>query len=96
MVHHSVEMQKEVVDFVLAKSRKEAVVKFNIEESTIRSWVRKFEKRGGHPGVEKPPKKDYIQKRWSPEVKRQVVELAKTKSRREIQELFNVPGPTIR
>ena len=96
MVHYSVEMQREVVDFVLAKSRREAVVKFNIEESTIRSWVRKFEKRGGHPSVEKPLKKDYIQKRWSPEVKRQVVELAKTKSRREIQELFNVPGPTIR
>ena len=46
--------------------------------------------------VEKPLKKDYIQKRWSPEVKRQVVELAKTKSRKEIQEQLNVPGPTIR
>ena len=96
MVHHSVEVQKELVDFVLAKSRKEAVVKFNIEESTIRSWVRKFERRVGHPSVEKPLKKDYIQKRWSPEVKRQVVELAKTKSRKEIQEQLNVPGPTIR
>ena len=98
VVHHSLEMQKEVTAFVLANSRKEAVEKFKIEESTIRSWVKKFEKLGGDLGGERPPKKDYVQKRWSPQLKREVVEFAKSNkvSRREIQELFNVPGPTTR
>ena len=99
VVHHSLEMQKEVISFVLANSRKEAVEKFKIEESTIRSWLKKSEKLGGDLGAhERPPKKDYVQKRWSPHLKKQVVEYAKTNkvSRREIQELFNVPGPTTR
>ena len=31
-----------------------------------------------------------------PQLRREVVSLAKTLSRRELQERFNVPGPTIR
>ena len=96
VTHHSVAVQREVIDFVLATSRKEAAEKYKIEESTIRSWVKKFEKRGGVVGSERPPKKDYVQKRWSAQFKKEIVEHAKTKSRREIQELFNVPGPTTR
>ena len=92
------EMQKEVINFVLTNSRREAVEKYKIEESTIRSWVKKFEKFGGDLGGERPLKKDYIQKRWSPQLKKEVVEFAKANkvSRREIQERFNVPGPTTR
>ena len=98
VIHHSLETQKEVIDFVQANSRKEAVEKYKIEESTIRSWVKKFEKLGGDLGGERPLKKDYIQKRWSPQLKKEVVEFAKANkvSRREIQERFNVPGPTTR
>ena len=96
VTHHSVAVQREVIDFVLATSRKEAAEKYKIEESTIRSWVKKFENRGGVVGSERPPKKDYVQKRWSAQFKKEIGEHAKTKSRREIQELFNVPGPTTR
>ena len=98
VIHHSLELQKEVIAFVEANSRKEAVEKYKIEESTIRSWIKKFDKLGGDLGGERAPKKDYVQKRWSPQVKREVVEFAKANkvSRREIQERFNVPGPTTR
>ena len=85
--------------------------KYNIEESTIRAWVKK-QKAG--TGVSRDvPRKEHFQQKYSEQVlilfhhpndifiylfqfKTEIVDCAKTMSRKEIQSKFNVPGPTIR
>ena len=74
VVHHSLETKKEVVALAQATSNREAAKQYNIDESTIRAWVKKFDATSeagfGWPeaqGVD-APKKAYFQQKYSEEV----------------------------
>ena len=104
-----IQVKKEVVANALATSNKEAARKYEIEEFTIRAWVKKV--KAGTIDSSVVRKKTFFQQKYSEQVsiflkssqfkyliqlKSEVVECAKTMSRKEIQSRFNVPGPTIR
>ena len=104
-----IQVKKEVVANALATSNKEAARKYEIEEFTIRAWVKKV--KAGTIDSSVVRKKTFFQQKYSEQVsiflkssqfkcliqlKNEVVECAKTMSRKEIQSRFNVPGPTIR
>ena len=74
MVHHSLETKKEVVALAQATSNREAAKQYNIDESTIRAWVKKLD-TANESGIGWPeaqgvdaPKKAYFQQKYSEEV----------------------------
>ena len=94
---HSMEVKREVVASARAASNiKETARKFNIEESTIRAWMKKLRDGSENYDSRGIPKKGYFQQKYREQLKAEVVECSKTMSRKEIQTRFNVPGPTIR
>ena len=131
VIHHTLQIKKDVVAFALDTSVAEAEKKYNIEGSTIRSWMKKLKKCGTVEDLDFAPRKDYVQRKYSAQVsnyivffsfsypflislfvvlnlktrftnspaaqvKQQVIKAALTSSRKEVQERFNVPGPTVR
>ena len=74
VVHHSLETKKEVVALAQATSNREAAKQYNIDESTIRAWVKKFDatNESGFGWTEAQgvdaPKKAYFQQKYSEEV----------------------------
>ena len=61
-------MKKEVVAFATKTSVTEAEKKYNIEESTIRSWRKKMKKCDDMWEDNSAPRKDYIQRKYSAQV----------------------------
>ena len=69
VVHHTLEKKKEVVAFALKTSVTEAEKKYNIEESTIRSWRKKVKKCAANLWEDDSAhRKDYIQRKYSAQV----------------------------
>ena len=68
VVHQPLQVKKEVVAFALAKSVAEAEKEFNIEESTIRSWIKKLKNCETMEDEDFAPRKDYVQKKYSAQV----------------------------
>ena len=66
--HQTLEMKKEVVNFALKTSVTEAEKKYNIEESTIRSWRKKLKKCDYMWEDNSARRKDYIQQKYSAQV----------------------------
>ena len=68
------ETKKEVVALAQATSNREAAKQYNIDESTIRAWVKKFDATNeaglGWPEAQgaDAPKKAYFQQKYSEEV----------------------------
>ena len=68
VVHQPLQVKKEVVAFALAKSVAEAEKEYNIEESTIRSWIKKLKNFEAMEDADFAPRKDYVQKKYSAQV----------------------------
>ena len=68
VVHHPLELKKEVVAFALASSCTEAGRKYNIEETSIRNWIKKVKYSGAIEEEDFTPRRDYVQKKYSAQV----------------------------
>ena len=68
VVHHTLQKKKEVVAYALANSVSEAEKKYNIEDSTIRWWIKKLEKCDAMDDLNFALRKDYVQKTYSAQV----------------------------
>ena len=68
VVHHSPQTKKEVVAYAIETSVAEAEKKYNIEESTIRSWRKKVKKCDEKWEDDSAPRKDYIQRKYNAQV----------------------------
>ncbi len=68
VVHHPLELKKEVVAFALASSCTEAGRKYDIEETSIRNWIKKVKYSGAIEEEDFTPRRDYVQKKYSAQV----------------------------
>ena len=68
VVHHTLQIKKEVAAFALATSVSEAEKKYKIDESTIRSWTKKLNKCDTVENLDFALRKDYVQRKYSAQV----------------------------
>ena len=68
VVHRTLKIKKEVTAYALDTSVSEAAKKFNIEESTIRSWIKKLNKCETTEDRNFALRKDYVQRKYSAQV----------------------------
>ena len=68
VVHHTLQMKKEVAAYALETSVSEAAKKYDIEESTIRSWIKKLKKCETMEDLDFALRKDYVQRKYSAQV----------------------------
>ena len=68
VVHHTPQTKKEVVAYAVETSVAEAENKYNIEESTIRSWLKKLKQCEDMWEDHSAPRKDYIQRKYTAQV----------------------------
>ena len=68
VVHHPLELKKGVVAFALASSCTEAGRKYDIEETSIRNWIKKVKYSGAIEEEDFTPRRDYVQKKYSAQV----------------------------
>ena len=65
VVHHTLQLKKEVAAFALDNSVSEAEKKYSIDESTIHWWIKKLKKC---EDLNFALRKDYIQRKYSAQV----------------------------
>ena len=68
VVHHTLKMKKEAAAYALETSVSEAAKKYDIEESTIRSWIKKLKKCETMEDLDFALRKDYVQRKYSAQV----------------------------
>ena len=68
VVHHNLQMKKEVVAYALDNSVSEAEKKYKIDESTIRWWIKRLKKCDAMEDIGFAMRKDYVQRKYSAQV----------------------------